>query len=480
MTKQKTTLLNKGDAVQIVDSFLSATKSNTTLRTSQFQKYEKFVDDGNQWNTNELPTGDDPKLTFNKSEDYIGIYLAKLFPKNTETGALEVGAKVIEKDAIKKETYEKEIFDVYTENELPSILLEQGKNFLQGGDGCFYYPKDPLTNSTKIISLDPTTVYLGWNGATLEQFAFEDEISLNEAELDTNNNWIITAIKDFFNINKTTLDRFKKVKRITYWDNQFQIIKIDKHCEVRVNTEGFIPFSWIPNNPKTHQHEGRSEVKGIYSLDQEVSYRTSDFGKRVKDNTDALLAIYSDLEGSKIKREEVRDGILMLAKGDSAEFLKLDENKEVLEYTTELHDRMDRKMAVNDAVNGQIKSNVSSLAMLYYFSPLLDRIGLKRVHWDAAFRELNQAILTYKFGKGKYRTTPVYAPIMTVDQESKVKNTILMLDNHLITYQEAIDTLRGGENSVTAFENIKKEFQELAKIDGFLKIKKDVAIAPVV
>ena len=473
MTEQKTTLLKQGDAVQIVDSFLSASKSNTTLRTSQFVKYENFVDNGDQWNEDALPQGDDPKLTFNKSEDYINIYLAKLFPKNPETGALEVGAKSLEKDPTLKEAYEKEIFEVYTENELSSILLEQGKNFLQGGDACLYYPKDPLTNSTKIISLDPTTVYLGWNGATLEQFAFEDEISLSEAELDTHNSWIITAIKDFFNINKTTIDRFKKVKRITYWDNQFQIIKIGKHCEVRTNTDGFIPVSWITNNPKTHQHEGRSEVKGIYSLDQEVSYRTSDFGKRVKENTDALLAIYSDLDSSNIKREEVRDGILALAKGDNAEFLKLDENKEVLEYTTELHDRMDRKMAVNDAVNGQIKSNVSSLAMLYYFSPLLDRIGLKRVHWDVGFRELNRAILTYKFGKKKYNTSPVYAPIMTVDQESKVKNTIMLLQNHLITYQEALDSLRGGENSVTAFENIKKEFQELANIEGFLNIKKE-------
>lgn len=471
MTNRPTTL-QQGDAIQIVDSFLSIAKSMTTVRTSQFMKYEAFVDNGDQWDSDALPAGDDPKLTFNKSEDYVGIYLAKLFPKNPETGALEVGAKSLEKDAAKKEAYEKEILDVYTNSELPSILLEQGKNFLQGGDGCLYFPKDPLTNSAVIISLDPTTVYLGWNGNKLEQFAFEDEISLSEAELDTKNNWIVNAIKEFFHINKTTLDRFKKVKRITYWDNQFQIIKIDKHCEIRENTDGFIPFAWIPNNPKTHQHEGRSEVKGIYSLDQEVSYRTSDFGKRVKENTKALLAVYSDLDSSKLERDTVRDGILALAKGDNAEFLKLDENKEVLEYTKELHDRMDRKMAVNDAVNGQIKSNVSSLAMLYYFSPLLDRIGLKRVHWDAAFREMNQAILTYKFGKKKYHTTPVYAPIMTVDQESKVKNTIMLLENHLITYQEALDSLRGGENSVTAFENIKKEFQELAQIDGFLNIKK--------
>lgn len=472
MPTSPTKTLTQGEAKTVVDTFIASADANNKLRTSQFLKYEIFVMDGNQWETDQIPNGSDPQLTFNKSEDYVNIYLAKLFPKNPETGALEVGVKSLETDKTKKEQYEKEILDIYEKNGLPSILLEQGKNFLIGGDACIYFPKDPLTNEAKIISIDPTSVYLGWNGATLEQFAFTDEISLAEAQLQKHNNWLIEAIKSFLSLEKTAVDRFKKVKRITYWDKDYQIIKIDKSCEVRTNTEGEIPVVWIPNNPKSHQHEGRSEIKSLYTLDQEINYRTSDFGKRVKKNTDAVLALYSDLDAAKLDREEIRDGILAMAKGDKAEFLKLDENKEVLEYVNELHMRMDTKMAINDAVNGQIKSNVSSLAMLYYFSPLLDRIGLKRVHWDNAFKKLNTAILKYKFGSGNFKNSPVYAPIMVIDQESKIKNTILMLENRLMTHQEAIDTLRGGENSVTVFENIKKEFTELSAIDGFLDIKK--------
>ena len=465
-------LLQQDVAATIVTNFLAEAEGNTRLRTSQFSKYTKFVMDGDQWDADQEPEGDDPKITINRSEDYINTYLAKLFPKNPETGALEIGAKSLEENKSKKEQYEKAIIDAYESNSLPSILLEQGNNFLVGGDACLYFPKDPITNSAKIISLDPTNVYLGWNGTILEQFAFKDEISLAEAELNTKDNWLIAAIKDFLNINSSQTDKFKKVERITYWDRDFQIIKIDKTCEIRQNTDGEIPVAWIPNNAKPHQHEGRSEVKGIYTMDQEINYRTSDFGKRVKKNTDAVLALYSDLNADKLDREKMNDGILAMAKGDKAEFLKLEENKEVLEYVSELHAHADRKMAINDAVSGQIKSNVSSLAMLYYFSPLLDRIGLKRVHWDHAFKKLNAAILRYKFTTGNFATSPVYAPIMVIDQESKIKNTILLLDNRLITHQEAIDTLRGGENSITVFENIKKEFQELSAIDGFLNIKK--------
>lgn len=471
MNPTSSTSLTQTDATNVVDNFISSADANKKTRTSQFEKYEIFVG-GDQWDTDQLPDGDDPALTFNKSEDYINTYLAKLFPKNPETGALEIGVKCQETDEKKKEAYEKEILDNYEKNNLPSILMEQGKNYLVGGDACLYFPKDPLTNSAKIISIDPTTVYLGWNGDKLEQFAFEDQINLAEAEKNSKDNWLIGAIKTFLNIGNQPLDRFKKVKRITYWDEDFQIIKIDKTCEVRENTDHQIPVAWIPNNPVPHKHEGRSEIKSLYSLEQEINYRTSDFGKRVKENTDAVLAISSDLDSSKVTRESVRDGILAMAKGDKAEFLKLDENKEVLEYTTELHNRMDRKMAINDAVNGQIKSNVSSLAMLYYFSPLLDRIGLKRVYWDSAFKKLNEAILRYKFTTGNFKNSPVYSPIMVVDQQSKIENTVLLLQNRLITHREAIDSLRGGENSVQVFEEIKKEFKELSEIDGFLDIKK--------
>lgn len=466
--------MQQSDALRLVEDFLSTARENQTRRTSQFSRYESFILDGNQWEQDRVPLDGDPQFILNRSEDYINTYLAKLFPKNQETGALEIGVAALIKDKDKKEKFEAEVQSTYLVNDLPTVLLEQGQNFLVGGDACLYYPKDPVTKRAKIISLNPTSVFLGWNGGRLEQFAFEDEVSLVDAEVNKRDNWLIEAIKTFLRINNTPSDRFKKVKRVTYWDDAVQIVKIDNVCEVRKNDDGFIPFSWIPNKPKSHSKEGRSEGRSLFEMDQEVSYRMADFGKRVKDNTDAVLALYTDLNAAKVDREKLRDGLLALAKGDKAEYLKLDENKEVLDYITELHNRMDSKMGINDAVNGMIKSNVSSLAMAYYFSPLLDRIGLKRVAWDTAFRELNRAILKYAFPdslESERVTNPVYAPILPTDNDTKIANIILLLQNRLISHVEAIDALRGGKNSIQTLDEIKKEFGELSKIAGFLQIK---------
>lgn len=471
MSEETLTLINASAAKTIVEGFLSSTKETTSRRVSQFKKYEVFVSDNDQWDMNDLPDGDKPALTFNQCEDYVNTYLAKLFPRNPETGALEIGVKVKEKDKEKKEQYETEILSVYEDSSIAEILLEQGQNFLIGGDGCLYFPRDPLTNRAKIISLNPTSVYLGWKGSKLEQFAFEDEISLAEAELQKKDNWLISAIKTFLGSSQDADAKFKKVTRLTYWDANHQIIKIENQFEVRKNQDGFIPFAWVPNKPKAHSHEGRSEAKSLFDLEKQYNERSSDFAERVKSNTKAVLATYSELDATKLDRDEMQ-GILAMNQGDKAEFLHLTENKEVLEFIDMIERKMDKKMAINDAVNGQIKSNVSSLAMMYYFSPLLDRIGLKRVYWDTALRELNKAILFYKFGANIYRTEPIYQPVMMVDTESKIKNTILLLENRLISHKDAIDILRGSENSIEKFNEIKTEFGELAKIDGFLTTKK--------
>lgn len=467
--ENQTIAINANSAKNLVEDFISSTKETTQRRVSQFKKYEVFVSDNDQWDATDLPDGDKPALTFNQSEDYVNTYLAKLFPRNPDTGALEVGVKVTETDKTKKEKFEKEILERYDENNIGEILLEQGQNFLIGGDACFYFPRDPVTQRAKIISINPTNVYLGWKGSKLEQFAFEDEITLAEAELQKQDNWLISAIKTFLGKDNEISQKFKKVSRLTYWDNNHQIIRIENQFEVRNNTDKFIPFYWIPNKPKPHSHEGRSEAKSLFDLDKQFNERSSDFADRVKSNTKAVLATYSELDASKLEREEL-EGILAMNQGDKAEFLHLTENKEVLEFIELIERKMDKKMAVNDAVNGQIKSNVSSLAMMYYFSPLLDRIGLKRVYWDSAFKALNKAILIYAFGESA-KTEPIYQPVMMVDTESKIKNTVLMLENHLISYKDAIDILRGGENSMEKFEEIKTEFGELSKIDGFLKTK---------
>ena len=458
MGEQKQIVYTQEEAKLIVDAFLTATEDVKTQRADDFSKYQRFVLDGEQWQENEKPEGDKPVLTFNQSEDHITTYLSKLFPRNLSTGTMQVGVKV---QGAEKEKAEKEILDTYKANKFAGTILEQGQNFLVGGDGCFYYPQDPISKKAKIISLNPASVYLGWNGQELSQFAFEDEISLADVE-DTKQNWLITAIKNFIKDETAATRKFKKTKRITYWDKTCQIIKVDDSYKVTKNETGLIPFSWIPNMPKAHKHEGFSEAKKLFNLEVEYNKRASDFGQRVKSNTKPSLAAYTEKTVKDLDVENL-GGILTFAPGDKAEFLKLTEDQELLSYLDMLSKQMAKKMSVNDAVNGDIKSNVSSLSMIYYFSPLMDRIGLKRVFWDEAFRELNRAILTYAELDATTATDPVYEPVVLTDLKTKIDNTVAMLTNGLISHEDAIDELRGSEN---ATEKLKLIVEDIKKFDS--------------
>ena len=181
------------EAKMIVDDFLARAKDITTSRAGNFAKYQRFILDGEQWgDVDKIPEGSDPILSFNQSEDFVTTYLSKLFPRNPETGVMAIGVKCFETDATLKEKYEKTILASYEENKLPQTLIEQAQNFLVGGAGCLYYPKT-ITNDARIISLDPTTVYLGWNGSQLNQFAFEDEISLSDTGMGKQNGFFINA-----------------------------------------------------------------------------------------------------------------------------------------------------------------------------------------------------------------------------------------------------------------------------------------------
>lgn len=472
MAETNSPVLTQGEAQTLVAALtVGGANENKQTRAKQFEKYQNFILRGIQWESFEAKEGDDPELTFNKSEEYADTYLSKLFARNPETGAMEVGVRSLEKEKSKKEKYENEIFSCYRQNKIAATLLEQGQNFFIGGDAAIYYPQDPITKKAKIISLDPTSLWLGWEGSHLSEFAFEDEISLAEAEEVKKETWLTRAITAVMGQMTGEGDkRTRKVKRITYWNTQAQIIQIGNHFEVKKNETGVLPLSWIPNKPIAHKHEGRSEFKSLWSLERENNFRMSDFGLRVKKNTAAILALFTKKDAAKLEENRV-EGILPLAPEDKAEFLKIAENKEVLDYIETIENRMDRKMAINDAVNGTIKSNVSSLAMLFYFSPLLDRIALKRVYWDEAFRELNRAILTYAFGSGNFETDPIYNPVMAVDQETKTKNIVLMLQNRLISHVDAIDALRGGENATEKIAEIEAEMKRLGNVPGFLNSK---------
>lgn len=459
-------------AKNIVDDFIGKTQTVKDQRESNFNKYQKFGLEGKQWSGIEKPEGKSVAIAFNQTEDFLETYIAKLFPRSTQTGVLEIGVKIFGQTKSDKDKFENEILETYDREKLPQTLLEQAQNFFYGGDACIYYPRDDKNpKKAKIISLDPQKCYLGWNGNVISQFAFEDEVAMVDIVEDVKTSWIKTAI-DKYITKKDEARKFEKVKRITYWDNENQIIKVGNEITIYENKDGFIPFSWIPNNPKAHSHEGISEVRKIIELEQAYNQRGSDFGERVRKNTKAKQVLLTDKKTGDLDKDQMDEGIIKLGQGDDAKLLTLTESPEILKFLDVLDKRMSNKMAMNNAVQGEIKSNVSSLAMMYYFSPLLDRIGLKRIFWDEAFRELNRAILLYAFDIKAIRLNPVYQPVLMTDTETKIKNTIMMVENHLMSYQDAIDELRGSENSIEKFEEIKKEFEELSKIKGFLKINK--------
>ena len=453
-------------AKQIVQALLKTGQPDRDTRVAQFQRFESFILDGEQWDNMDLPALGDPQVTVNESEDYINTYLTKLFPRNPESGVLEVGARVRGKN---REKWETEILDTYKRENLSAVLLEQGQDFFVGGDACIYYPQDPTTKKARIFSIDPTTVYMNWSGSDLLEFAFVDTVS--DQDLSSSSpSFLSKAIRLVLGFTQSS-----PTDRITYWSNKYQIIIIGDTVEVRENLQGFIPMSWIPNKPKSHTHEGRSEAKGLYDLEQYNNGVLSGIAKRVQDNTLAPLALSTSRDTKDLQRDIKERSILPLELGGKAEFLNLPESPELLKFTEYISSKMDKKMAINEAVNGAVKSNVSSLAMMYYFSPLLDRIALKRVYWDQFFRDLNRAIIKYAGGTDiDCDTDPMYQPTMMLDQTQKIQNITTMLDYRLITYREAIDILRPFENSEAKMKEVEDEFARLSAISGYLPQKQSL------
>jgi hypothetical protein len=461
-------------AIEIIDNLKKKAGEATANRASRFKKNMRFALDKKQWENDEEDNIANPKLIFNQTKDYIDIHVSKIFPINPKKGTFEIGVTSFEENKEKKEKYEKEILETYAENLFEITINEQLLNFFYGGDACIYYPQNEITKKAEIISLDPKRVFLNWEGGKLIQFAFKDSVSIDQGrmELKARDNWIVNFVKKALGTSgEDTTDAFKEVERITYWDKNFKIIKIGEN-EVKIfpNQNKIIPASWIPNEPKPNEQEGKSDVEKLKQLEKEYNARTSDLGERVFKNTTPVLATYSD---NKIEIGDKRDGHLQLSKGDKAEFLTVPEASENMKYVEKLEERMQTKMGINDAILGRMRSNISALAMGYYFSPLNDRIAKKRIYWDKALKELNRAILKYRFGEGDFRTEATYHQAMLLDQNEQVRNTIQMLNNRLISHVDAIDELRNVENSEEKMRAIIEEIKTLSKVDGFLSEVKE-------
>jgi len=410
-----------------INEFIKLVKPVTAKRIITFNNLMSFALDGEQWTNEELKNLDgEMDLTFNFSENYIDRYMARLFPRNPHTGVLEIGVKSYETDIEKKGKFEKIILDFYKEQDLVTVLLEQGINYLCGGGAIFYYPQDPITKKTKLISLDPKDCYFGWKGRELVQFAYQEYVGDNKYN-------------------------------IYYWDlNEF--LSLDGRTEKiarQINKFNFIPVSWIPNNPKPHSHEGRSKLLSLYNLDRAYNSSATDFSQRIKDNTFPPLATFSDTVSLKdIDRGAKKK--TKLAQGDKMEYLELQAGGEIIKYLDLIEKQLKAKAGMIDS-SGSLKTHVSGLSLSYQYSDMMDLIGFMRIFWDVGFRKINKVILSHEFGEEDYLTDPIYHPFLNIDSKQRVEEYAIMLDKKLISHQDAIDELRGVESPCEKLDEIIEE-----------------------
>ena len=405
--------MSKNDIKGQVEDFIGNKNKYTRKRKLVFDTLFNFVLENKQWTASEeqdlIADGFNP-LVLNFSADFVDRYIARLFPRNQRTGILEVGVKTFDDDDGKNI---KKILSAYRRNYLPAILIEQGLNFLIGGDACIYYPQNEHTGKADIISLDPRNCSLSFEGDKLVRFAHYEKFADGKEET-------------------------------IYWDMGIFVHIIDGIAHSKKNQFDFIPVAWIPCGPRPHQYEGRSKVLNLMALEVESNSNFSNFSKRIKDNTIPHVNVFT--EKSKTEGyERGRKKVSYFGANDDVRPEEFKESPEVLDYIKLLDNRMRRKTGIVD-IGGAIKAVVSGISLSFQFSEMMDLIGFMRVYWDKGFRELNNAILNYEIGKGSYDSDPVYNPVLAYDSRQKVDEYDVLLRNKLITRKDAIAELRAVED----------------------------------
>ena len=93
----------------LLDGFIQFAKKATESRRAVFDQLIPFALESEQWTGQELReknNKEDRALTFNFSNEYIERYMARLFPRNPQTGIMDLGVKVHETNHAKKEKQE--------------------------------------------------------------------------------------------------------------------------------------------------------------------------------------------------------------------------------------------------------------------------------------------------------------------------------------------------------------------------------------
>lgn len=428
----------KDTGEQRLDNFIRFAKSTTEKRKQLFDELISFALESNQWTNQELReknAKEDRALVFNFSNEYVKRYMARLFPRNAQTGIMDLGVKVHEVNHDLKKKFEKEIFDVYRKYDITNTILEQGLNFLTGGAAVLYYPQDAITKRAKLFSLDPRNCFLGWSAGELVQFAYQEYIGDGKYN-------------------------------VTYWDLAVQIIKDGYTGKVQTfkNDLQIIPISWIPNFPRPHSHEGNPETDLLYELDKEYNNQASNYSKRVAENTEPHLVILSDTVDAK-NVERGKNKKTRLGSSDDMKYLELKEGVEIMNWLTKIEQRITNKTGIVNTTS-DIKTNVSGKSLSFQYSDMMDLIGFMRIFWDKGIRGMNRAILTYAYGPADYQTDPVYQPFLQQDASERITQYVDMLDADLITHLDAIDELRGVENAEEKLDEILKEKELFNKINN--------------
>lgn len=425
MNIDKTSLLE--DLKKVKQDAQHATHS----RAQKMRKYFEFVFNRDQWYEDEIKeyrAKNMDRLTYNFSEDYFEQYLSKLFPRNPQTGDVEIGVSVI--DSNNSSEYEQAILESYTENNLVDTLIEQAQNFLIGGVACLYYPQS-VSGGANIYSLDPANCYLSWKDKELQALLYYDEDA--EQYLYCDKSLIVRTNKDF-----TLLENLTE------------------------NKHGFIPFSWIPQMPKSSSREGRSKIASLVDLDRAYNKSISCFLKRAEENSSPHRAIFSDnVDEGKIRRG--RDKTTFLGENDDMRHMELKEGKELLDFNEILFNRMKNKVSLVDKQD--VSGHASGLSLSFQYSGMLDRIAFMRIYWNKAFKDLNKAILTYKFGKGNYITKPVYSSSLMQDTKQQIEEVIMQVNNGIMSRRDAIDYLQPDVNADKKLQEIEKEKKKYREKD---------------
>lgn len=420
-------------------NFASQNKNQMVSRQNVFKRLFGYFE-GDQFLSSEkekiLP---DAFLVTNYIEDYVGKYKSFLFPKNPRTQIFEVNVKSLSLDKNVASKYERQIMSTYRANNFFKKLRDQSLNFLIGGSSAFaFYPSKNKINFN-IFSVDPTRTILSFFRDELQAVCFEEDF-VDEKDV--------------------------KVVFRTFLDSRF-VIEYENDAEKRKweHGLGIVPFAWVPDSPLPKKFEGRSLVQSLYFHDKQISETLTHFGRRVADNTDLELAIFSD---KSITTKEKKGGVWVkrgrgethhLGEKDDARFLEKPETNIPLEFIKFVEGRILAKTSIVSSA-GMTKDNVSGYALSVQYNDMMDSVVDKRIPWDSAFRLLNRAILTWKFGVGgDYETDPVYHSPLPLDISQKITDTVILLDKGLISRFDAINELRAVDNP----EQILKEIEEERK-----------------